>query len=141
VGFRRCSVIELALKYLTGRGLSEDTIAALKIHWVSRDDAITERYVYGRQATSPDGLIVFPIEFGGDRVISVARNFYSRPEAETQHLAEINQYRQSKGLEPVKRVPKYLLPTGDRTFETWAKLQGDDGRVAHWKLCQLQVMP
>jgi hypothetical protein len=107
-------VNDLALQYLLKRGLSEATISALGIHWINREAAITERYGYGKQATSPDGLIVFPIELSGDRIISVARNFYSRPEAETQHLAEINQYRQSKGLEPVKRVPKYLLPTGDR---------------------------
>jgi phage/plasmid-associated DNA primase len=108
-------VNDLALRYLIGRGLSEDMIAALKIHWISRDDAITERYGYGRQATSPDGLIVFPTELGGDRIISVARNFHNSPESETQHLATINRYRQSKGLEPVKKVGKYILPTGDRS--------------------------
>lgn len=105
---------DLALRYLIGRNLPKNTIAALEIKWVGRDEAVTERYGYGKQATSPDGLIVFPIEFGGDRVISVARNFYGSPEVENQHLATINQHRQSKGLEPVKRVPKYVLPTGDR---------------------------
>jgi phage/plasmid-associated DNA primase len=107
-------MIDLAHGYLIGRGISEATITALRIHWVSRDDAITERYGYGKLATSQDGLIVFPIELDGNRVISVARNFYSSPESEMQHLATINRYRQSKGLEPVKRVAKYLLPIGDR---------------------------
>jgi hypothetical protein len=32
------------------------------------------------------------------------------------------------------------LEDGDRTYETWAKLTTDDGRPAHWKLGQLQVM-
>jgi D5 N terminal like len=107
-------VNDLALQYLIGRGLSSETIAALGIHWISRDEAITERYGYGKQATSPDGLIVFPIELGGDRIISIGRNFYDSPESETQHLATINRYRQSKGLQPVKKVGKYILPTGDR---------------------------
>jgi hypothetical protein len=107
-------VNDLAIRYLLGRGLSEEAISALKIQWVSRVEAITERYGYGRQATSPDGLIVLPIKLGSDRIISVARNFYGSAEAETQHLAAINRYRQSKGMEPVKRVPKYLLPTGNR---------------------------
>jgi phage/plasmid-associated DNA primase len=104
----------LAFDYLISRGISETTIADLKIHCVSRDNAVKDLYGYGKLATSPDGVIVFPIEIRSKPIISIARNFYSSPESEAEHLATMNRHRQSKGLEPVKRVPKYILPSGDR---------------------------
>jgi D5 N terminal like len=107
-------VRDLIQNYLIGRGISESVIKCLDIHWASRDDAVTDRYGYGKLATSPDGVIVFPIEMGRKRIISIARNFYNSPESEAEHLVTINRHRQSKGLEPVKRVPKYILPSGDR---------------------------
>jgi hypothetical protein len=30
------------------------------------------------------------------------------------------------------------LEDGDRTYERWARLQADDGKPAHWKVCQLE---
>jgi hypothetical protein len=33
------------------------------------------------------------------------------------------------------------LEDGERTYETWAKLTTEDGRPAHWKLNQLEVLP
>jgi hypothetical protein len=32
------------------------------------------------------------------------------------------------------------LEDGERTYETWAKLTTEDGRPAHWKLNQLEVL-
>jgi hypothetical protein len=112
-GFRGWDVNNLVLHYLIGRGLSEETITDLKINWVSREEAITERYSYGKLATSPDGLIIFPIEFRGDRVISIARNYYLSNGSEVAHLAEINRIRAERGdISTSKKVPKYLVPTG-----------------------------
>jgi hypothetical protein len=100
----------LAHHYLIDRGISPEGITALKIRWVTYEDAVT-LYGYGRLATSPDGVILFPMNPNGS--VTSARNFYSTDLARVEHLATINRYQQSKGLAPTDRVPKYLLPKGD----------------------------
>jgi hypothetical protein len=98
---------ESAVAYLSSRGLAPETCEQLGIRWVSYDDAITDLYGYGKQATSPDGLILFPM----DEHISIARNFYGSKESEIKHLAAMQE------KDPAtKKVPKYLQPAGGRAL-------------------------
>jgi hypothetical protein len=99
----------IASEYLDKRGLDPSTCELLNIHWVDRETATTDRYGFGKLSTSPDGLIVFPLQKAGDRVVSIARNFYESDESEGKHLNAINEYRLTQGQAAVKKVPKYLL--------------------------------
>jgi len=105
-----------AIEYLHNRGIPALTIQQLKICWIDYQTAISDRYGYGQLATSPDGLIVFPLSFEevDGKLTTVSRNFYLTNQSEQYHLALINKFLRSKGYEPAKKPPKYLLPAGDR---------------------------
>lgn len=106
-----------AIEYLLNRGIPESTIQQLKICWLDYQTATSDRYGYGQLATSPDGLIAFPLSFQEEngKLITAARNFYLTDQSEQQHLAIINRYRLANGHLPISKTPKYLIPTGDRT--------------------------
>jgi hypothetical protein len=126
------ALTRIASEYLDKRGLDPSTCEQLNIHWVDRETAITDRYGFGKLSTSPDGLIVFPLQAVGDRVVSIARNFYESAESEVKHLEAINKYRLAQGQAAVKKVPKYLLPRGDRAsgklYDPYSLLHPDSDR-------------
>jgi hypothetical protein len=94
--------------YLTGRGLSPENQYALHIRWVSYDEAIALNF--GREATSPNGLILFPSAEGTPEI---SRNWYPNPEVNIpDHLELINQKREKQGLKPATKTAKYLVPVG-----------------------------
>ena len=104
--------VKRASSYLCQRRIPTDIQQRLHIHWVSYEEATADRYGFGQLATSPDGVIVFPLNRNRD--VCAAKNWYNSPECEAEHLAYINRYRLNKGLAPAKKAPKYLLPCGDR---------------------------
>jgi len=109
--------------YLESRGISTLDAQRLGIRWIDHETAV-KSYKFGKLATSPEGIIWFPIS--GDR--GCARNYYSSDAARAHHLESINKWRQLKGLSPEKHTAKYLLPEGcnNRTlYDPWSTLYPD----------------
>ena len=102
--------IQGVLEYLDARGISQQMQADLGIKYLTYLEAITPEWGFGKQATSPDGVIAFPVSEG----VAIARNFYISSASQIQHLQAIQQ-RQSQGSDKISKVPKYILPAGDRT--------------------------
>jgi hypothetical protein len=50
---------DITKKYLIDRGIQSETIEKLGICWLSQAKATS--YVFGKDAVSPDGLILFPL--------------------------------------------------------------------------------
>ena len=136
--------VKLASSSLCQRRIPIDIQQQLHIHWISYEEATADRYGFGQLATSPDGVIVFPLNRNGD--VCAAKNWYDSPEREAEHLAYINRYRLNKGLAPAKKVPKYLLPCGDRAqaypfYDPFSLLTGfSNGHLPPVLFCTEDVM-
>ena len=104
--------VELTADYLCQRRIPAEVQQRLGIHWISYEMATSDRYGFGQLATSPDGVIAFPLSQNGE--ICAVKNWYDSPEREAEHLGRLNRYRLNKGLSLTQKPPKYLLPCGDR---------------------------
>jgi hypothetical protein len=113
-------------KYLIGRDIRLETIEKLSIRWVSKARATSS--VFGKDAVSPDGLIIFPLTTTEAKFFG--KNFYLCVESEQEHLTLFNESRKRRGEEPESKVPKYLNSKGDRNkdhlvYDPYALLNQD----------------
>jgi len=108
-----------AVRFFESRGISERDAQRLGIRWLSYEESVSRGF--SKVATSPDGLIFFPVEGS----VGVARNFYTDDAAKDRHLKLINQRRKSEGREPAKKTAKYLLPkdcSSHMLYDPWSAL-------------------
>jgi hypothetical protein len=108
--------------YLASRHLSPEDQARLNIQWIDHQTATKKRNL-GMLATSPFGVIAIPLN--GNQSSAIARNWYPAGETdEACHLKQINEWRETQGLEPAKKVPKYILPIDcdSRFYDPYALL-------------------
>lgn len=115
-----------ATEYLVSRGLTEQTLEALQIRWISKNEA--EMFGYSSEVISNDGIILFPLN--KDESYTVAKNFYASPENEQIYLKQINVAREKREKHPLKKIPKYVLPMGpsrnDSYYDPYALLKPGD---------------
>ena len=125
-------------QYLIQRRIPLEIQQRLNIYWVSYEEATSDRYGFGQLATSPDGIIAFPLNREG--TVCAAKNWYNTAESQSEHLGYINRYRLNRGLSPENKTPKYLLPHGDRVqdhpfYDPLSLLGGASNGQVHKVLC------
>jgi hypothetical protein len=87
----------------------------------------------------PQGARVIPLE----SVKGVAQqkpNLLGMPRP--IQLGDRVQHRQTQHEFTVIEIYQHFMgwEDGDRTYESWARLMTDDGKIAHWKIQQLEVI-